>query len=44
MTREFIEVPLFTRRWSEIGLTVDDLLSLQVMLLDNPQAAGKAAA
>ena len=38
MTREFIEVPLFTRRWSEIGLTVDDLLSLQVMLLDNPQA------
>ena len=38
MTREFIEVPLFTRRWSEIGLTVDDLLSLQVMLLHNPQA------
>ena len=38
MTREFIEVPLFTRRWSEIGLTTDDLLSLQIMLLDNPQA------
>lgn len=38
VTREFIEVPLFTRRWSEIGLTADDLLSLQVMLLDNPQA------
>ena len=38
MTLEFIEVPLFTRRWSEIGLTVDDLLSLQVMLLDNPHA------
>ena len=38
LTREFIEVPLFTRRWSEIGLTTDDLLSLQIMLLDNPQA------
>jgi hypothetical protein len=38
MIREFIEVPLFTRRWSEIGLTVEHLLSLQVKLLDNPQA------
>lgn len=38
MIREFIEVPLFTKRWSEIGLNADDLLSLQVMLLDNPKA------
>ena len=38
MIREFIEVPLFTKRWSEIGLTVDDLLALQITLLNNPQA------
>lgn len=33
MTRTFIEVPLFTKRWSEIGLTDKDLLQLQIMLL-----------
>ena len=38
MRREFIEVPLFTRRWSEIGLTTDDLLTLQLILLDDPKA------
>ncbi len=38
MTRTFIEVPLFTRRWKEIGLNDNDLLRLQIMLLKNPQS------
>jgi hypothetical protein len=38
MTRTFIEVPLFTKRWSEIGLTDDDLLQLQIMLLKDPES------
>jgi hypothetical protein len=38
MTRTFIEVPLFTRRWEEIGLTDKELRSLQIMLLKNPEA------
>ena len=33
MIRTFIEVPLFTKRWKEIGLNDDDLLALQIMLL-----------
>ena len=38
MIRSFIEVPLFTRRWKEIGLTDDELLALQVLLLKDPAA------
>ena len=38
MTRTFIEVPLFTKRWSEIGLTDDDLIHLQIMLLKDPES------
>ena len=38
MTRTFIEVPLFTKRWREIGLTDDDLLQLQIMLLKDPES------
>ncbi len=38
MTRTFIEVPLFTKRWKEIGLDDNELQQLQVMLLKNPQA------
>jgi hypothetical protein len=38
MTKTFIEVPLFTRRWSEIGLTDDDLIQLQIMLLKDPES------
>ncbi len=38
MTRTFIEVPLFTKRWMEIGLTDNDLLHLQIMLLKNPES------
>jgi len=36
MLRTFIEVPLFTKRWKEIGLGDDDLLALQIMLLKDP--------
>ena len=38
MIRTFIEVPLFTRRWKEIGLDDDDLLALQIMLLKDPES------
>ena len=38
MTRTFIEVPLFTKRWSEIGLSTDDLRQLQIMLLKDPES------
>lgn len=36
MTRTFIEVPLFTKRWEEIGLGDDELQNLQIMLLKDP--------
>lgn len=36
LKRTFIEVPLFTKRWKEIGLDDSDLLNLQIMLLKNP--------
>ena len=32
MTRTFIEIPLFTRRWKEIGLGDKELQALQIML------------
>ena len=38
MIRTFIEVPLFTKRWNEIGLNDDDLLRLQIMLLKDPKS------
>ncbi len=38
MIRTFIEVPLFTKRWNEIGLIDRDLLTLQIMLLNDPQS------
>lgn len=38
MTRTFIEVPLFTKRWKEIGLRDEELLALQIMLLKNPES------
>ena len=36
MIRSFIEVPLFSKRWAEIGLGDDELLALQIMLLKDP--------
>ena len=38
MTRTFIEVPLFTKRWKEIGLNDSELRSLQIMLLKDPES------
>ncbi len=38
MNRTFIEVPLFTKRWREIGLNDEELSALQVMLLKDPQS------
>ena len=38
MVRTFIEVPLFTKRWKEIGLNGDELLALQIMLLKDPES------
>jgi hypothetical protein len=38
LIRTFIEVPLFSRRWKEIGLGDDELRALQIMLLKDPQS------
>lgn len=38
MTRTFIEVPLFSKRWKEIGLEDDELHALQIMLLKDPES------
>ena len=37
MTREFVMLPEFDRRWKEIGFTDDDLKSLQEELTINPE-------
>lgn len=36
MNRTFVEVPLFTKRWREIGLGTEELKNLQIMLLKDP--------
>lgn len=38
MTRTFIEVPIFSKRWKEIGLDDVDLKALQIMLLKDPES------
>ena len=38
LIRTFIEVPLFSKRWKEIGLGEEDLLALQIMLLKDPKS------
>lgn len=38
MTRTFIEVPLFSKRWNEIGLGDDELTQLQIILLKDPES------
>ena len=38
MIRTFIELPLFTKRWKEIGLGDEELLALQIMLLKDPES------
>jgi hypothetical protein len=36
MKREFISTKIFDKRWSEIGLTDDDLCRLENYIMDNP--------
>ena len=38
MKRTFIETPILTKRWGELGLADDDLLELQTFILKNPSA------
>lgn len=38
MTRTFIEVPIFTKRWREIGLGDEELQVLQIILLKDPES------
>ncbi len=38
MNRTFIEVPTFTKKWHELGLTDEDLRNLENTLLENPKA------
>ena len=38
MTRIFVETPMFTKKWHELGLKDDDLMALQNRLLENPKA------
>jgi len=38
MERTFIEVPMFTKKWRELGLSDKVLRDLQNVLLENPKA------
>lgn len=38
LVRTFVEIPLFSKRWAEIGLDENDLLALQIMLLKDPES------
>lgn len=38
MNRTFIEVPVFSKKWRELGLTDEDLRQLQNILLKNSKA------
>ena len=38
MNRTFVEVPLFTRKWKELGLTDENLRDLENILLENPKS------
>jgi len=37
LIRIFVEVPLFTKRWNDLGFDDNDLADLQNLLLENPQ-------
>lgn len=37
MIRAFIEVPMFTKKWKELGLTDETLRELQNILLNDPK-------
>lgn len=36
ISRTFIEVPHFTKKWFDLGFTEDDLLKLENRLMENP--------
>ena len=38
MNRTFIEVPIVTNRWKELGLNDENLRELETILLENPKA------
>lgn len=38
MNRTFIEVPMFTKKWHELGFTDEELRNLENVLLENPKA------
>lgn len=38
MNRTFIEVPQFSRKWQELGLTDENLKALEEELLNDPKA------
>ena len=38
MNRTFIEVPTFTKKWKNLGLTDDNLRALENVLLNDPKA------
>lgn len=38
MKRTFIEVPMFTRKWKELGLSDESLRELQNILLEDPRS------
>lgn len=38
MNRTFIEVPMFTKKWQELGLTDEELRKLENVLIENPKA------
>ena len=38
MAREFIMTKIFDKRWTELGLTDDDLRKLEVYLLEHPSS------
>ena len=37
MKRTFVELPIFQKRWDELGLNDKDLRNLQEKLLDDPK-------
>lgn len=37
MNREFVETPIFTKKWQKMGLNDNDLWELQKSLLANPK-------
>lgn len=38
MKRTFIEVPTFSKKWRQLGLTDEDLRELENILINNPKA------